>query len=140
MANYSLIGLNNKVIQTIYLPDTYDTEETANAYLNSVGLSGLWLKTSYNTLGGIHYTCTPILSGNYVMSYARLQDSGRPYRLNYGQIGCTYDPTLDAFITPKPNYTTWVLNSATGRWIAPVPYPTDGKVYSWNDNTVSWTA
>ena len=58
-------------------------------------------------------------------------------RVRYAGIGYTYDETLDAFIPPKP-YPSWTLDNSTADWAAPVPMPTDGKMYSWNEATQSW--
>ena len=52
-------------------------------------------------------------------------------------IGSTYDPIRDAFIAPKP-YPSWILNEDTCQLEAPVPYPTDGKFYTWDEETTSW--
>ena len=59
------------------------------------------------------------------------------FRKNLAGIGYTYDSTLDAFIAPKP-YPSWLLNTNTCQWQAPIPYPTDGKNYYWNEETQSW--
>ena len=59
------------------------------------------------------------------------------FRKNYAGIGYVYDTTLDAFIPPKP-YPSWLLNTTTCQWEAPVPYPTDGKRYYWDEATLSW--
>ena len=59
-------------------------------------------------------------------------------RKNYAGIGYTYDETKDAFISPKP-YNSWILNELTCLWEAPVAYPNDGEIYSWNEETQSWT-
>lgn len=59
------------------------------------------------------------------------------FRKNYAGIGYTYDADRDAFIPPKP-YDSWVLNEDTCLWNAPVPYPNDGKFYSWDETTLSW--
>jgi hypothetical protein len=59
------------------------------------------------------------------------------FRKNYAGVGFTYDANLDAFIAPKP-YPSWLLDTNTAQWRAPVPYPTDGKVYVWNEETQSW--
>lgn len=57
-------------------------------------------------------------------------------RYNYAGIGYTYDPIDDAFIAPKP-YPSWVLNSKK-QWEPPIAYPTDGKLYGWNEETGEW--
>lgn len=58
-------------------------------------------------------------------------------RKNYAATGYTYDAGRDAFIAPKP-FDSWVLNEDTCRWQAPVAYPTDGKLYLWNEETTQW--
>jgi hypothetical protein len=79
---------------------------------------GEWIQTSYNTHGGQH-------------------PEGRPLRKNYAGIGYTYDSVRDAFIPPKP-YASWILNEDTCLWDAPVAYPTDGKMYTWDEATTNW--
>jgi hypothetical protein len=56
---------------------------------------------------------------------------------NYAGIGYTYDSTLDAFIPPKP-FESWLLNEETAQWEAPIAYPTDGLIYSWNEELGDW--
>ena len=64
-------------------------------------------------------------------------------RKNYAGIGYTYDKELDAFIPPKCEE-SWTLNETTCQWECPLPYPTDGKSYYWDDaaykadNTKGW--
>lgn len=77
-----------------------------------------WVQTSYNTKGGQH-------------------PEGRPLRKNYAGIGFTYDDQKDAFIPPQP-YPSWLLDEETCLWNSPVPYPTDDKLYSWDEKTTSW--
>ena len=59
------------------------------------------------------------------------------FRKNYAGVGFKYDQTRDAFIEPKP-YPSWELNEDTCRWDSPTPYPDDGKVYRWDEDTTSW--
>jgi hypothetical protein len=80
---------------------------------------GTWIQTSYNTKGGVHKL------------------GGTPLRKNFAGIGFTYDEQKDAFIAPKP-FNSWVLNEETCLWEPPVPYPTDGQSYNWNESTTSW--
>ncbi len=86
---------------------------------------GQWIQTSYNTKGGIH-----------------LGQNGKPdgkeaLRGNYAGIGYVYDATNDVFYAPQP-YPSWILNNTTWLWEAPVPYPTDGKYYKWDESTTNW--
>jgi hypothetical protein len=60
------------------------------------------------------------------------------YRKNYAGLGYRYDEDLDAFIPPKP-YPSWTLNKETALWKPPVDYPKDNLIYSWNEDTLSWT-
>ena len=80
---------------------------------------GDWIQTSYNTRGGVH------------------TNGGTPLRKNYAGIGYTYDRVRDAFIPPKP-FDSWSLNDDTCLWEPPTPYPTDGKLYKWNEETQAW--
>lgn len=89
---------------------------------------GEWIQTSYNTRGGVHYQPD---------SNEPSADQTKALRKNYAGIGFTYDRTRDAFIPPKP-YASWVLNEASCLWDSPVPYPTDGKRYRWDEATTSW--
>jgi hypothetical protein len=59
------------------------------------------------------------------------------FRKNYAGIGYTYDPQYDAFIPPKP-FPSWLLN-VDAQWEPPVAMPQDGKMYSWDESTTSWT-
>jgi len=58
-------------------------------------------------------------------------------RFNYAGIGFTYDADRDAFIPPTP-YPSWVLDEATCLWVAPVDYPADGKMYTWDETITDW--
>ena len=82
-------------------------------------LSGTWVQTSYNTKGNVHVL------------------GGTPFRKNYAGKGHTYDSVRDAFYQPQP-YPSWTLNETTCKWEAPVAFPTDGKIYEWNENTTNW--
>jgi len=89
---------------------------------------GEWIQTSYNTRGGVHYQPD---------SNEPSADQTKALRKNYAGLGFTYDRTRDAFIPPKP-YASWVLNETTCLWESPIPYPTDGKKYQWDEATTSW--
>ena len=78
-----------------------------------------WVQTSYNTSGGQHKL------------------GGTPLRKNYAGIGYTYDSERDAFYAPQP-YPSWTLDDDTCLWQPPIPMPDDGKMYSWDEETLSW--
>ena len=91
-------------------------QETLNT--GNWGNPSEWVQTSYNTQGGQH-------------------PEGRPLRKNFAGIGYSYDATRDAFVPPKP-FASWLLNEDTCLWGSPVPMPTDGKMYTWDEETTSW--
>jgi hypothetical protein len=126
MASFAKIGLNNKVIEILsvnneVLKDSNGVEQEVIGIDFLTKLTGwaIWKQTSYNTHGGVH------------------NNNGTPLRKNHAGIGYTYDEDKDAFIPKKP-FNSWVLNESTCLWNAPVAYPNDGELYSWNELTLSW--
>ena len=63
-------------------------------------------------------------------------EGGGP-RKNWARLGYTYDANRDAFIPPRP-HSSWQLNEDSCLWEPPVPYPSDGAEYVWNEATTSW--
>ena len=86
----------------------------------------IYKRTSYNTHGGIYYT-----NGQPSL------DQSKAFRKNYAGIGYYYDSIRDAFIPPKP-FPSWILNEDTCLWQSPIPYPNDGKRYTWNEEIGNW--
>jgi len=93
----------------------------------------VYRQTSYNTYGGVHYTTDD--DGNRFPS----EDQSKALRKNYAGIGFTYDEARDAFIPPQP-FESWLLDEDTCLWVAPVPYPTDGEAYVWDEDAGDWVA
>jgi hypothetical protein len=127
MASFAKIGLNNKVIEVLsvvnnVLHDSNGIEQESIGVDFLTKLTGypVWVQTSYNTYGNQHKL------------------GGTPLRGNFAGIGYTYDATNDVFYAPKP-YASWILNESTWLWEAPVAYPTDGKVYIWDEAITNWT-
>lgn len=89
---------------------------------------GTWIKTSYNTRGGVHYQPN---------SGTPSEDQSKALRKNYAGIGYTYDEALDAFIPPQP-FDSWTLNEDSCLWEPPVAYPDDENNYVWDEDTTSW--
>lgn len=86
-------------------------------------LGGTWIQTSYNTRGNVHYG----QDGN--------PDGGVALHKNYAGIGYSWDGT--GFYAPQP-FASWTKNADTYLWEAPVPYPTDGQTYTWNEADLAW--
>jgi hypothetical protein len=57
-------------------------------------------------------------------------------RKQYAGIGYSYDVVADVFVTPQP-FPSWSLDSNYD-WQAPIDYPADGKVYSWDESNQVW--
>lgn len=72
-------------------------------------LGGRWIQTSYNS----------------------------NFRKHFANPGFTYDEILDAFIPPQP-FGSWILDEETCQWAAPVPRPDDDKLYTWNEDSLTW--
>lgn len=115
MAHFAELDENNVVTRVIVVgnADTSDANGVEKEHIGAAFcerlLGGTWKQTSYN--------------GNM--------------RKRYAGIGFTYNEALDAFVPPKP-FASWTLNNTTADWEAPVAMPTDGKVYVWNESTLSW--
>jgi len=100
--------VNNEDINNLPFPES---EPVGIAFLNEwAGQEFNWKQTSYN--------------GNF--------------RKNYAGVGYKYDAGRDAFIPQQPPWASWVLNENTCNFEAPVPYPTDGNGYIWDEEQGLW--
>jgi hypothetical protein len=115
MSHWAEIDETKKVIRVVVGPND-EPDEGYQWLIDNFG--GNWIKTSYNTYGGVH-----ILGGT-------------PFRKNYAGIGSSYDSTRDAFIPLKP-YSSWILNEETCLWEAPLPKPENGY-WEWNNDIENW--
>jgi len=126
MAHFAQINENNIVVQVIRV-NTEDTSDASGVEKDHIGsafcerlLGGTWIRTSFNTRANKH------------------SEGGTPLRGNYAGIGYTYDPTNDVFYPPSP-FPSWTISATTNwTWEAPTPMPTDGKLYSWEEETKVW--
>jgi len=111
MAHFAKLGIGNIVERVeVVSNDIATTEQAGVDFLNNLyGTRDVWKQTSYN--------------GNI--------------RKNYAGTGYKYDDVRDAFIPPKP-FNSWTLNETTCLWEAPVAYPNDGQIYTWNETNQTW--
>ncbi len=116
MAHFAKLDKDNKVIfiqavnNAVIMKDNKEDEATGIKFLQNLhGNNDTYIQTSYNA----------------------------NFRKNYAGIDYTYDQTRDAFIPPKP-FNSSVLNEDTCIWEAPISYPTDGKSYKWDEDSISW--
>ena len=112
MAHFAKLGVGNIVEQVIVVSNDIATTEQA-------GIE--FLRNLYKDKH------LPLIQTSY----------NNNFRKNFAGIGYQYDQTRDAFIPPKP-FNSWVLNEDTCRYEAPVAYPTNGKIYKWNETNLTW--
>lgn len=86
-------------------------EENGEAYLNSLGLEGKWVQTSYSASFG----------------------------KKFAAIGDTYVASTGNFKPAQP-YGSWKWDATAWQWNAPKPMPTDGATYRWDEATLEWVA
>lgn len=90
-----------------------------------VGDPKLWIQTSYNTYGNVHY------------GQDGQPDGGIALRGNYAGIGYIYDAENDVFYSTQP-FPSWSLDTSTWLWNPPITYPDDGGNYYWDEASTSW--
>ena len=111
MAHSAKLGTGN-IVETVEIVsnDIATTEQAGVDFLNTLyNTRDVWKQTSYNN----------------------------NIRKNFAGIDYQYDQQRDAFIAPKP-YPSWILNETTCIWETPTPYPDDGEMYTWNEETLTW--
>lgn len=109
MAHFAKI--ENNIVAQVVVADTQEWCERV--------LGGEWVRTSYNTYGGVH------------------KEGGEPLRKNYAGVGFTYDRERDVFIPPCP-FPSWTLDEETCLWNPPIPHPQDGSIYEWDEINKVW--
>jgi hypothetical protein len=109
MAHYAFLDANNIVIEVITGIDETELIE------------GLDPETWY---------------GNFRGQVCKRTSYNGSIRKQYAGKGFTYDADGDVFIEPSP-YPSWTLDENYD-WQAPIPYPTDGKEYLWNEQELAW--
>ena len=128
MAHFAQIDENNIVQQVIVVSNDdcldFDGSESKLGIAfckNLLGADTNWVRTSYNN----------------------------NIRSRYASIGDKYDSTNDVFLSPPP-FPSWVLNTSTWDWDAPVALPDDAGIddadnptesvrYDWDEDSTSWT-
>lgn len=108
MAHFAKI--ENGIVQQVVVVDN-EHESDGQEYLNSLGLDGTWIQTSYSA----------------------------SFRKRFASVGDTYDVDLDVFKPAQP-FDSWVWNEDAWSWDPPVQYPDDGNPYLWDEANTSWIA
>ena len=115
MAHFAKV--ENGIVTEILVVHDNEEHRGQEFLANDLGLGGTWIKTSYNTRGNVHL------------------NNGTPLHKNYAGIGYHWDGI--GFYPPKP-FSSWIKNEDTYLWEAPVPMPTDNKIYYWDEEKLSW--
>ena len=116
MAYFAQIDEDGTVLQVISVsnddapdPAPAHSEPLGQAFIaDTLGLPGEWRQTSFH--GSI--------------------------RRRFAPVGGKYLADADVFIWPQP-YPSWTLD-ADYEWLPPTPYPADGGMYEWDEDTLSW--
>jgi len=128
MAHFAQLDDNN-IVLTVIVINNEDTQDSDGDESEAVGIAFCkslygsntnWAQTSYN----------------------------ENIRYRYASKGMQYDATNNVFREPKP-YPSWVLNTSTWEWGAPVAVPSDDGfddpddptyyvTYTWDESTTSW--
>lgn len=115
MAHFAKLDQNNivlavhVVVNDVIIVDGQESEQAGINFLTQLHGYPYWKQTSYNAT----------------------------FRKHYAGIGYTYNETLDAFIPPQP-FPSWLLDTDTCNWYAPIPYPNDGHKYYWDEDKQEW--
>ena len=128
MAHFAKVD-DNGIVTSVIVVANSDTADSDGNEVEAIGIAFCksllgsdtnWVQTSYNN----------------------------NIRYRYAGVGMKYDSTNDVFYRQQP-YPSWVLNTSTWDWEAPVALPDDAGVddpdnptefveYTWDEDTTSW--
>lgn len=142
MAHYAYINENNKVVQIFVGRDEDDLDSLPEGFSSweeyQENFKGMKCRRySRNTHNGVHYT----EDENLVPQVSA--DQSKAFRGNCAAKDMNWSDEHEIFYTDSP-HDSWTLNTTTGAWEPPLPFPDDGNDYSWNeelyntDNTKGW--
>jgi hypothetical protein len=118
MAHFARLNDNNEVINVMVISDNDIIDENGN-HSEELGIK----------------KCQQISGDDSSKWVQTFTDASM--RNMYAGIGMVYNEEYDAFIYPK-RYESHVFNTERLTWEPPLPYPSDGKMYKWNEETLSW--
>ena len=133
MAHFAQLDENNIVTQVIVVADSDAAKDASQSW------------STWNEAGGIAF-CRSLLGADTNWVQTSYNDN---IRFRYAGIGMKYDSTNDVFYYQSP-YPSWVLNTSTWEWDAPVALPDDAGYddvdnpteyvsYDWDEDSTSWT-
>jgi hypothetical protein len=144
MAHFAQIDSDNIVTQVIVVADSDAAKDAGQGW------------STWNEAAGIAF-CRSVLGDD--TTWVQTKEDGS-IRFRYADIGMKYDSTNDVFYDQQP-YASWVLNTSTWVWDAPVALPDDAGYddadnpeeildqtkrirteyvrYTWDEGSTSWT-
>lgn len=118
MAHWAEIDENGTVIRVLVGDNNDPAGDEGHQWLLD-NLGGTWVKTSYNTRGGVN-----------------VRDGGEPLHKNFAGRGYSFDGV--GFSPPQP-FPSWTKNKDTYLWEPPMPMPESGSWF-WDEDALSWVA
>jgi hypothetical protein len=144
MAHFAKLDDNNCVLEVLVVSNQelldqngQESEARGVAFLTTwSGGYTRWKQTSYNTRGGVYHV--PLPSHQTESDRPQIgSDQSLAFRGNYAGPGSIYDLENDVFYPSQP-YPSWTISAPDWTWKPPLPMPTDGKNYQWDESTMGW--
>jgi len=117
MAHFAQLD-DNKIVTQVIVVSNADIVDTDGVEQESLGIAvcqsifgndTTWVQTSYNN----------------------------NFRKQYAGVGDKYEATADLFYNPIGPYPSWILDENYD-WQPPTPRPDDGKLYTWDEDSLTW--
>lgn len=158
MAHFAQLDEKNVVLQVIVVTNSSihdlpfpESEPVGVAFCQSIfGADTIWKQTSYNNnfrkqYAGIGYqylpepdvfvSPKPVIYPSWILddSYDWVPPIPRPTDTVYA-----WDERIVNWVPIAKPYPSWVAAGDPLVWVAPKPYPSDGRMYKWDEATQSW--
>jgi hypothetical protein len=115
MAHFVRLDSRNRVVRRVVV-------NNSDILVNGVESEAKGIELCESTVGGTRWLQTSY-SGSI--------------RGRFAGDGYTYVEALDEFIPPCI-YESWKWDLHSKKWAPPIPYPTDGEMYTWDEPSLSW--
>ncbi len=125
MASFAQLDDNNVVINVIKIPNDDDILDENGNESEALGIA----------------KCKSLFGGND-SNWKQTFFGENPRRFNVAIIKGSYDPQNDVFIPPQI-WPSWVIDTSTYNWTAPIPRPADTDLpeeWVWEESSMSWVA
>lgn len=157
MAHFAELDGDNNVLRVVVIAnkDTADANGVEKEHIGAAFcerlFGGRWVQTSYNNnfrkrFAGIGFKYDasldafvppkPVSQPSFVLDPQTanwIPPVTRPQ-----SVVCSWDETLQEWVTVPQPYPSWTASGDPLRWVPPIDCPTDGKFYKWDEPTLSW--